>query len=737
MPLLEVLVWVLCLVVLSLVVHHLRRSGKHTSARVTPAAAADNDLFETAPIGYVEIDREGIVQRANQQFAKLVGRSRAELVGQHSNQLAPASQREKYAEQIKQRMSGETALTPYQAEYERPDGGKVVVEAHEELLKGASGQVIGMRLAVVDITQRKKSDEHAFQIAAELRALFQAFPDFFLRLDGDGNVHEAKGGEKSDPFLSANKFVGRNIQEVLPPDGVNQFLAVHERVKRTKSLGIAEFSVDTYPEPQTYELRLLELDWEWIAIVRNTTSRKADEAKLQEYAQELERKNEEMEAALTTAREATQLKSRFLATMSHEIRTPMNGVLGMTELLLASTLQPEQQECAQSIKRSASSLLSLSNDMLDLSRLEAGRLTMRPVAFSLKAILDETASLFAPQAHAKGLEFKLEVAPNVPATVVSDPERLRQILNNLLGNAVKFTEAGRIGLTVVVQGESAESSQIRFTVHDTGIGVAAEQHDWIFERFTQADTSSTRKYGGTGLGLALSKELVELLGGEIGVESELGRGSQFWFTVELGKASQPVTSRPAEQAPSAKPAAPAARPVVKITIPATAPGSAATNRPAQPTAQKRDGLASLTAAVKGRNQRVLLAEDNEVNQRIMLRLLEKLGVQVDAVRNGREAVQAVIQKSYSLIFMDCQMPDMDGYEATAVIRNREEDTRHTPICALTANAMEGDRERCLAAGMDDYIAKPVSVEKLREAIERWMPGAARPIAQPTPPAVRS
>ena len=736
MPSLELLVWVLCLIVLALVLRHVRRLRAQSGGSASPA----EDVFETAPIGYLEIDQQGMVRRANRQYAKLLGRARLELVGKHCEELVPPAQREKYLQQINRRMSGEARLAPYQMEHERPDGSKVALEIHEELLTDSSGQAAGMRMAAVDVTQRKKSDEQAFQIATELRALFQAFPDFFLRLDRDGKIQDAKGGETSDPFLAPEKFVGRSLKELLPADAVEPFLQAQEQAKRTKRMAIAEFSVSTTPAPQAYEMRLLELDWEWIAIVRNITARKIDETKLKEYAQELERKNEEMEAALITAREATQLKGRFLATMSHEIRTPLNGVLGMTDLLLETALKAEQQEYAETIKRSATSLLALINDILDLSRLEAGKLKIRAVPFSLKTLLDETVSLFALQARGKGLEFKLEIATNVPGMVISDSERLAQVLNNLLGNAIKFTAAGRIGLTAVLIGESDDSSRVQFTVHDTGIGIAVEDQTRIFERFTQADTSNTRKYGGTGLGLAISKELVEMLGGEIGVESEPDHGSRFWFTVTLGKViGTEEGSAPAENtnvsktATSAKTPAPAPKTHIKVKIPSPgqrAPAVSSAKLAEAPAEHKRDGLANLTAAVGGHSQRILLAEDNAINLRITTRLLEKLGLAVDAVTNGREAVDAVTKKNYGLILMDCQMPEMDGFEATAVIRNRERNSGHIPICALTANAMPGDRERCLAAGMDDYIAKPVSLEKLQEAIDRWIPRAASPATSP-------
>jgi len=752
LPSLDLLVWVLCLIVSALVVRHLGRARAKSSH---PAPAPAEDVFETAPIGYLEIDDRGIVRRANRQYANLLGRTRQELVGKQCEELAPQAQREKYLEQMMRRLSGQSRLAAYQREYDRPDGSKVALEIHEELLTDSTGKVTGMRMAAVDVTQRKKSDEQAFQIAAELRALFQAFPDFFIRLDRDGKVQDAKGGETSDPFLAPEKFVGRSLKDLLPQDAVEPFLQAQEQVKRTKRLAIAEFSVNTTHAPQTYEMRLLELDWEWIAIVRNITARKMDETKLKEYAQELERKNEEMETALITAREATQLKGRFLATMSHEIRTPLNGVLGMTDVLLETTLKPEQQEYAETIKRSATSLLALINDILDLSRIEAGKLKIRSIAFSLKTLLDDTVSLFALQARGKGLEFKLEIAPNVPAAVVSDPERLAQVLNNLLGNAIKFTAAGRIGLTAALIEDSDDRSRVEFTVHDTGIGIAAEDQTRIFERFTQADTSNSRKYGGTGLGLAISKELVEMLGGEIGVESEPDHGSKFWFTVALGKAAladiktEPAERKmvPAENAPvpksanNAKTPAPPSKPHIKLKIPAPAPQAPAASAPkpampTQPAEQKSGGgLANLTAAVRGPSQRILLAEDNEINKRITMRLLEKLGLAADAVTNGREAVEAVGKKNYGLILMDCQMPEMDGFEATAVIRNSERNSRHIPICALTANAMAGDRERCLAAGMDDYIAKPVSLEKLQEAIDRWIPRATAPVTQPSPSVV--
>jgi CheY-like chemotaxis protein len=369
----------------------------------------------------------------------------------------------------------------------------------------------------------------------------------------------------------------------------------------------------------------------------------------------------------------------------------------MTDFLLSTDLTSEQQEYAGSIKKSADALLALINDILDLSRIEAGKLRLDHLPFSLPATVEESSSIFALQARAKGLDFAAATSVDLPEMVVGDAGRIRQVLTNLIGNAVKFTDSGRIDVEVQLLRSTQDGVLARFTVSDTGIGIPPEQQSRLFESFTQGDGSSTRKYGGTGLGLSISKQLVELMDGQLGVESKPGQGSRFWFTANFSRA--PLTAAaPTPPAPPKRPvptpAAPAPPPAPKIPIPSV-PGP--------------------------RKLRVLLAEDNEINQRIALRLLEKLGVGADAVDNGRAAVEALSQRSYDLVLMDCQMPDMDGFEATAVIRNRERGKSHTPICALTANAMEGDHEKCLAAGMDDYISKPVGLEKLREAVERLVP----------------
>lgn len=401
--------------------------------------------------------------------------------------------------------------------------------------------------------------------------------------------------------------------------------------------------------------------------------------RLEESARELRKKNEELALALAAAREAAEIRTRFLAAMSHEIRTPMTGVLGMTELLLCTPLNPEQRHYAETIKESAESLLRIVNDILDLSKIEAGKLEIESVVFDLRVTLRAVTTILLPQAHAKGLRLITEVAEDVPQWLSGDPGRLRQVLLNIAGNAVKFTEQGEVRLSAEVADSEGERIRIRFRVEDTGIGIAPEQIDAIFEEFVQVDSSAARRFGGTGLGLSIAKRLVEMMGGEIGCSSRLGEGSVFWFAVPFR------------------------------TAPAVPPENVV-----------RTGL----EAGGGRRLRVLVVEDNPVNRTIAVRLLAREGCQVDAVESGQEAVEACAGADYDLVLMDVNMPGVDGYEATRRIRRLEGAGRHTPIVAVTASAMQGDRDRCLECGMDDYVAKPFSAGRLRELLETWAPRSA-------------
>jgi two-component system, sensor histidine kinase and response regulator len=574
-------------------------------------------------------------------------------------------------------------------------------------------------------------------------------------------------------------------------------------------------------------------DGRWLQISERkietigTVAVHTDITEFKEAEAEMARAAQAASEARAAAEESSRAKSAFLATMSHEIRTPMNGVIGMTGILLDTKLTAEQREYAETVRRSGESLLSIINDILDFSKVEAGKLDFEDTDFELRVTVEDVLELLAERAYGKGLELAYLPSASLPAWVGGDPGRLRQVLTNLVGNAVKFTESGEVVVHAALVEEMSDAAVIRFAVTDTGIGIAPEARARLFQSFSQADSSTTRRYGGTGLGLAISKRLVEMMGGRIGVESSSGPGSTFWFTVRLAKRPAPPAAARADAAQlrrlhvlgvddnatnralltaqltalgmrvdcvanasqalehlraaqregrrydvaildhqmpdidgmtlaraiKSDPAL-AAIPLVLLTSvsyrgaagEAERAGFAAFLLKPIRQAQLYDCIAtvmgaatevssttslvthqSLLEAQAQVRARVLVAEDNVVNQKVAVRMLEKLGCRVDVATNGLEAVEATGRIAYHCVFMDCQMPEMDGYDATRAIRQREALTGvHIPIIAMTANAMESDRELCLRVGMDDYAAKPVQPKALSAMLQKWvqLPDAA-------------
>ncbi|HEY9867915.1 MAG TPA: ATP-binding protein [Candidatus Obscuribacterales bacterium] len=458
---------------------------------------------------------------------------------------------------------------------------------------------------------------------------------------------------------------------------------------------------DNSSPEEIYRLRAQLAALEELLCVHEQTVREQSDRlentlkQLRERQQELEALTISLEAARDQALEASRLKSQFLANVSHEIRTPISSVIGMTELLLDTELSATQRHFGHLVLQSAQSLLSIINDILDLSKMEAGKIELSSTEFDLDTLVSEALDLLAPTAQEKDLTLEAEIDPAIPTPVIGDPVRLRQILVNLIGNAVKFTDQGGVTVKAELASRSNQEVVVRTAVKDTGIGLSKAAAEKLFQPFVQADGSTTRKYGGTGLGLSICRHLVDLMGGQIGLDSEEGKGSTFWFDVVLKSGAAHAQRTPT------------------VANAATTPANSGSAPPEEPSSSK-DSTSSAGKPL------VLIAEDNPALQELAMRQVKKLGCDVAVVGTGREAVEAVASTDCALVLMDCQMPDMDGYAACKAIRKAEENAgRHVPIIAMTAGAMKGDREKCLEAGMDDYLAKPVSLADLKRVLAQW------------------
>lgn len=424
--------------------------------------------------------------------------------------------------------------------------------------------------------------------------------------------------------------------------------------------------------------------------------------------QRAEQKLRESEIALQHARDlalaTARLKSEFLANMSHEIRTPLNGVIGLADLLLDTSLDAAQSNYTRTIQASAETLLHIVNDILDFSKIEAGKMTLENVMFAPQTLFENLAALFQRQAAAKKITLTFEIDDDLPPLLCGDPTRLHQVFTNLIGNALKFTPTGCVAVSLLMRDDDGQQITLYATVADSGPGLDETAQARLFQPFTQADGSIARKHGGTGLGLAICKQLVELMNGSIGVCSSVGEGATFWFTVQMSRQSDLSDTGAAnyeEETPARWTNEDFAISLQNLQLPATPPPESA---------------------------RILIVDDNAINRHVAEKHLSYLGHTADLANDGYEALHAARRKDYALIFMDCQMSGCDGFAATAEIRRREAHTRHTPIVAMTAHALPGDRERCLAAGMDDYLAKPLRRSDLAAMLERWLPRAQTSIS---------
>ncbi|WP_306590418.1 ATP-binding protein [Geothrix sp. 21YS21S-4] len=751
-----------------------------------------------------QIDRQGQWSFLNPAWTQLTGFGVEESLGQAFLGFLHPADNPRYLNMLTYAV--DTGQESFEGEFRLPTkGGEVKwVEGYQRISFDQEGVLQGITGTFTDITERKHTEIVLRMATSRLRTLIENMQAGIL-VETEGqriallNETFCRMFQVPVPAHVLTDSETRDlIEECLPLlEAPEAFLARQAEVA-------AAGSPVTGEEWRLKDGRILSRDFVPIQVgeeylghlwqFHDITERRRAELKLEEAARELAQ-------ARDRALELSGLKSEFLANMSHEIRTPMNGIIGMTGLLLDTPLNAEQRQYAETVRSCGETLLTLINDILDFSKIEAGKLELEALDFDLLSVIEDVMSVLGVKAQAKGVELGVFVDPTTPGFVTGDPTRLRQVLTNLMDNALKFTHAGSVEVRLKPDTRPRAGGLLRVEIRDTGIGMKPDVVERLFTSFFQGDSSTTRKYGGTGLGLAICKRLVEMMGGDIGVESTLGQGSTFWFTLGLAARGcerlphrpaggvflaglPPATTRLVEEQlrawrmeprilpVGADPAAwlrnhgrpdalvivgptclEAARAEIREGILALASPlyqpevrEAAARRgvraflplPVRPT-QLRALLAPPRKAAGGPaeaaeagpaggpvNVRVLLAEDNLVNQKVALTMLSRFGIRADVVATGAEALDALVGVAYDLVLMDCQMPEMDGFEATRRIRDRERGRRRLPIVAMTANAMVGDRERCLEAGMDDYIPKPVRVADLHRALSRWLPAGAVP-----------
>ncbi|MGB7545607.1 MAG: PAS domain S-box protein, partial [Methanothrix sp.] len=609
------------------------------------------------------------ITRFNHAAERLTGQRSEDILGRNLDILFPGESRNEYLAYMEKTLSGEH-WDAVEIPILRKDGDVRTVLWNSATIYDEGGKKVMATIAQgQDITERKEAESQVTFQASLLNQVRNAV----IATDLDGKIIYWNHFSEILYQWKADEVLGRSIADTIVPAQRRQIIReVMEEIVRCGYLE-SEFVVqrkDGSLFPALYVFSML----------KDQKGRYMGFASVSIDLTERKRVEDDLLLAKERAESATRAKSQFLANMSHEIRTPMNAVIGLTSLLLNTPINPEQRDYIETIRSSGDSLLAVISDILDFSKIEGGMLELESKPFDLQRVLEDSISMVASAARGKGLDLSYSLEPDVPRQVLGDQGRLKQILVNLLGNAVKFTEKGEISATVSTSGPSRGRhglEEIMFAVKDTGIGISKEHIGRLFLSFSQADPSTTRKYGGTGLGLVISKNLAERMGGRIWAESEPGKGSVFYFTIK------------ARASPGLLPAS------------------------------KEDILPGPLAELDGQGKsdlRILLAEDNAVNQMVALRMLERLGHRADTAVNGKEVLEALQNRSYDIVLMDVQMPEMDGLEAARRIRSSKSGQPY--IIALTAHAMKGDREVCMEAGMNDYVSKPVRMEELRAAIMR-------------------
>ena len=670
-----------------------RRANEDAQAFLAAIVQGSHDAI----IAYSPV---GTILTWNRGAAALLGYSAEEAIGQPTSMLVPPERLPNLASLTQHVLQGNHE-TRYTAMGLQKDGRIVHVFITASPIRNSAGEVTAIALLIRDMTEHRKSEQRVRESEERFRTMADSCPSLMWVTSPNGETEFINREYRRFCGLIVEQAQQGDWQSLLHPDDAPGYVeafqnAVAEHTRFSAEVRVRRADgawrlVGTNAEPR---LSAVGEYMGHIGLSADITERKREQEALRMAKLEAEAEGARANSLAREAERANAAKSEFLANMSHEIRTPMNGVLGMTGLLLDTELTAEQRRYAELARGSGESLLQLINDILDFSKIEAKKLELETIDFDLRVLLDNLASILSATAQAKGIELLCRTDPAVPSALRGDPGRLRQVLTNLAGNAIKFTDHGEVVVRVELTEEGESDSVLRFSVRDTGIGIGKDKIGVLFEKFSQVEVSTTRKYGGTGLGLAISKQLVEMMGGHVGVMSEEGRGSEFWFTVRLGRSR--------EMEAKAKGAHPEAQTTARL------------------------------------NGSILVAEDNSTNREVALGILRKLGLRADAVSNGAEAIKALESIPYDLVLMDMRMPVMDGLEASRQIRNPQSAVLHhdIPIVALTANAMESDRRSCLAAGMNDFVPKPILKGVLRDVLGKWLPtpvSANPPAASQLPP----
>ncbi|MBC8205669.1 MAG: PAS domain S-box protein [Kiritimatiellales bacterium] len=625
------------------------------------------ELIEVQSSLITRLDTEGRFTFVNEAFCRFVGRDRGELIGEFFHPYTYYDDLDQPRQVMKALISGEERMVVTEHRM-RAQTHIAWVQWEATAIYDESGCVVEIQAVGHDITERRRINEALEESERRLRFLFEEIPH--IAVHGYNEVHEVLFWNRASEVLygfSRDEATGKKIEDlVIPPD---QRVQVAEAIDQWVQTG--------QPMPAG-EMMKRRSDGHLVPVYSSRLATRNVRGEREMYVidvdlSELKRASEELVKAKNFAERASRAKSEFLANMSHEIRTPMNGVMGMTHLLLDTGLDDEQHDLAETIMESTQELLTIFDELLDISRIESGEVRLKMEPFCPRETVTKVTLLFADRAKKKGVHLAVDVDPDVPQKMMGDAGRVRQVLINLVGNALKFTHEGEI--QIGLRAEKIEKGwNLMADVKDTGVGMTPDLQQRVFDKFTQGDTSSTREFGGAGLGLAITKQLVEIMGGEISVMSAVGEGTRFNFNIVLPPLEEDVVSA-------------TVKPIDKK-------------------------LVELAAEI-------LLVEDNLVNQKVATALIQKMGCRVTVANNGAEALEVLPGQKFDLVFMDCQMPVMDGFEATRAIRQMVGELRDIPIVAITAHALKEDRQRCLDVGMDDYLSKPVHRDKLLAILQKY------------------